>query len=52
MKEVLEMSVFAAETSDLETYSVLIILEASLYDNDKLKKNFLLNKLIRNGKEV
>ena len=40
------------ETSDWDSWSTLIKSEAEAYDNDQLKKNFLVEKLMRSGKDL
>ena len=43
-KEEIKIPVFDPETSDWESWSKLMISEAENYDNDQLKKNFLLTQ--------
>ena len=51
-KEEIKIPTFDPETSDWDSWSKLITSEAESYDNDQLKKNFLLEKLMRSGREL
>ena len=51
-KEEVKIPTFDPETSDWDSWSTLIKSEAEAYDNDQLKKNFLLEKLMRSGKDL
>ena len=46
------MPIFDPETSAWDPWSKLIKSEAEAYDNDQLKKNFILEKVMKSGKEL
>ena len=50
-KEEIKIPIFDLETSDWDSWSKLIKSETEAYGNDQLKKNFLLEKLMKSGKE-